>query len=87
MTFQHRNALKISKIVDSHGCVNWGCDEIGPDGIKIEVKNLVSVPFENWHTLAWSNVPNSACFINRGSSTHVPSKFELSTRNLSWVAL
>lgn len=42
---------------------------------------------ENWHTFPTSNIPNSACLVNRCSSTHITTKLKLSIRNFTCMAL
>lgn len=87
MPLKNKSALKSSCIINSHCHVHTCSHEAGSNRIKIEIKNLVSVTPKNWHTFSCSNIPNSAGFIYWSCSTHVASKFKLSTWNLSSMPL
>lgn len=86
MSFKNKSTLKSSGIVDSHCHVHTCSHKAGSNCVKIEIKNLVSMPAKNWHTFSCSNIPHSTGLIDWSCSTHISSEFELSTRNFSSMA-
>lgn len=92
MPFENISTLESSCVVDSHCHVHTCSYKAGSNCVKIEIKNLVSMPTQDWHAFSCSNIPNSAGLINWSCSAHISSKLELSTwyftsmtlKNMNW---
>jgi len=87
VTLKNGSAGKSGHIIDSRSCIDTGGDQTRPYSIKVKIEYLISMPFQDWHAFTWSNIPNSARFINRCCSTHITTKLELCAWNLSWMTL
>ncbi len=52
MSFQDGSALEVGDVIDPHRHVHAGCHEARPDGVEVEVQDLVGVSSEHGHALA-----------------------------------
>ena len=77
VSFENGCAGKVGHVVDSHSGINAGCHQTGPDGVEVEVQDLICVSFEDGKTLACSYVPQATSLVDRGSPTHVASELKL----------
>jgi hypothetical protein len=87
MSLEYGSAGEGGYVVKSHGRVNAGGDEVGADGVEVEVQYLIGVSLEDGHALARTDVPKSAGLVDGCRAAHVASELELCAGDLPRVAL